>query len=120
MVCTHGSLNSSQYLVVVSLIRRAATIGVEMYRLINLFLLGRATSQLLFDLVEIMSQKVLGRLCKGINDLASGHVRVKAHFLFSSHPSLLGQAHAASDELFCVYFAQSDERQGLRVAIHSM
>ena len=67
-----------------------------------------------------MLQEVLGWLCKGINDLACGYVRVKAHYLFLSHSSLLDQAHAASDELSCGYFAQAGERQGLRVAIHSM
>ena len=87
---------------------------------IGSFLMGRAASQLLFDLINIMFQEVFGWLCRSINVLACGYIRVKAHFLFLSHPSLLGQAHAASDELFCEYFAQSDERQGLRVAIHSM
>lgn len=106
--------------VIVSLLHHAATIGFEIHRFIISFLLRRTASQLLFDLVDVMSQKVLGWLCGGINDLAGGYVRVKAHFLFLSHPSLLGQVHAASDELFCVYFAQPDERQGLRVAIHSM
>ena len=105
---------------VVSLLHIAATIGIEIQRFINSLLLGRASPQLLFDLIDIMFQEVLGWLCKGINDLAYGCVRVRAHYLFLSHPSLLNQAHVASDGLFCEYFAQSGERQGLRVAIHSM
>ena len=93
---------------------------VKTRHFITLFPLFRNPSELLFDLLNIMFQEVLGWLCKDISGLACGYVHVKAHCLTLSHPSLLGQAHAASDEFFYGGFARAGEKQGSRVAIQSM